>query len=219
MRMRYVWIRGLLALMLAAGTAGAQDGGAPGVFEIDAERTDIHWRIYRAGAMARFGHSHVIAVGPLGGTVDLAADPSQSSFELEFPVAGLTIDDPELRNLYGEEFSSVPSADDIEGTRGNMLGEALLNGDEFPSIRVSGSNLSGTGENASVDLAIGILGSTVELTLPTAVVVDGDSLVASGSFTLSHEALGMTPFSVMMGAIQVGEDMDFAYEIHAERTD
>ena len=214
---RYVWSCGLLALMLAAVTTGAQEG-ASGVFAIDAERTDIHWRIYRAGPMARFGHSHVISVGALEGTVNLSADASQSSFELEFPVAGLIIDDPELRNLYGEEFSTVPSAEDIEGTRANMLTEAVLDGERFPSIRVSGSNWTGPGE-ASIDLAIEILGRTIELSLPTEVVVDGDSLVASGSFTLGHEALGMTPFSVMMGAVQVGEDMDFVYEIHAERSD
>lgn len=216
--MRYVWICGLLASMLAAGTAGAQEGG-PAVFGIEAGRTDIHWRIYRAGPMARFGHSHVISVGPLDGTVNLAADPSESSFELEFPVVGLIIDDPELRSLYGEEFSSVPSAEDIEGTRENMLTEAVLDGAQFPSIRVSGTNWTGPGDDQSIDLAIGILGRTIEVTLPTQVVVDGDSLVASGSFTLGHEALGMTPFSVMMGAVQVGEDMDFTYEIHAERTD
>ena len=217
MRTRSVWTCGLLASRLAVVTAGAQEG-APGVFAIDAERTDIHWRIYRAGPMARFGHSHVISVGALEGAVSLAEDASQSSFELEFPVAGLIIDDPELRNLYGEEFSTVPSAEDIEGTRENMLTEAVLDGERFLSIRVSGSNWTGPGE-ASIDLAIEILGRTIELTLPTEVVVDGDSLVASGSFTLGHEALGMTPFSVMMGAVQVGEDMDFVYEIHAERGD
>lgn len=216
--MKYVWIGGLLASVLAANTAGAQPGDA-GVFEIDAGRTDIHWRIYRAGPMARFGHSHVISVDSLDGTVNLAADPSQSSFEFAFSVADLIIDDPELRSLYGEEFSSVPSADDIEGTRGNMLGEAVLNGEQFPSIRINGSNWTGPGDEQSIDLAIEILGGTVEMTLPTAVVVDGDSLVASGSFTLSHEELGMTPFSVMMGAVQVGENMDFVYEIHAERSD
>lgn len=218
MRLRTVWICGSLASILAAGTTGAQQGG-PGTFEIDAERTDIHWRIYRAGPMARFGHSHVISVGALDGTVSLAADPSGSSFELEFPVAGLIIDDPELRALYGEEFSSVPSPEEIEGTRENMLTEAVLDGAQFPSIRVSGANWTGPGDEQSIDLAIGILGRTIEVTLPTQVVVDGDSLVASGAFTLGHDALGMTPFSVMMGAMQVGENIDFTYEIHAQRTD
>ena len=217
--MRYLWICGLLASMAAVGTAVAQQDSAPAVYEIDAAQSDIHWRIYRAGPMARFGHSHVISVAALDGTVSLAADPSQSSFEFEFPVAELIIDDPELRNLYGEEFSSVPSAEDIEGTRENMLTEAVLDGAQFPSVRVSGSNWTGPGEDASIDLAIEILGRMIEVNLPTEVVVDGDSLVASGSFTLGHEALGMTPFSVMMGAVQVGEDMDFVYEIHAERTD
>ena len=38
-----------------------------------------------------------------------------------------------------------------------------------------------------------------------------------GEFELNHADLGMQPFSVMMGALQVGEKLSFAYDIKARR--
>ena len=216
--MNYLRICGLLAMIVAANPAGAQQDPSE-VFEIDAQRSDIHWRVYRDVPLARFGHSHVISVGVPDGVVNLGADPSQASFELEIPVADLIVDDPRLRSEGGEEFSSQPSAEDIAGTRENMLGEPVLDGDRFPLLRVSGRNWTGPAEAESIDLTIEILGRSIEVAVPTQVVIDGDNLAANGSFTLTHETLGMQPFSVMMNAVRVAEGIDFFYEIHAERAD
>jgi hypothetical protein len=51
--------------------------------------------------------------------------------------------------------------------------------------------------------------------VPTTVEIRGDELTASGEFELTHAALGMTPFSVMLGALQVADKMKFVYRIHA----
>ena len=62
-----------------------------------------------------------------------------------------------------------------------------------------------------------LLGRTVDLTVPTEVTIDGDELRAQGEFELNHADLGMQPFSVMLGALQVGEKLSFAYDIKARR--
>jgi hypothetical protein len=62
-----------------------------------------------------------------------------------------------------------------------------------------------------------MLGRTVDLTVPTEVTVDGDRLRATGAFELNHADLGMEPFSVMMGALQVGEKLSFSYVVEARR--
>ena len=46
--------------------------------------------------------------------------------------------------MEGEEFEGEVPADDIEGTRGNMLGEKLLDGDQFPTIRILSSSIEGS---------------------------------------------------------------------------
>lgn len=209
---------GLAVGLLAAGIVSAQQSPV-GTYQIDESRSSVYWQVYKAGAFARFGHNHVISAANYDGTVTLASDPSDSGFELTIPVADLVVDNPQLRAQKGEDFASVPSEDDIEGTRHNMLSERVLNGDVFPELSISGRNLSAVGEDASIDVSIGILGRQVDMTLPVSVEIDGRTLVASGNFKLTHEDLGMKPFSVMAGALQVGNQIDFFYRIEARKSD
>ena len=60
-----------------------------------------------------------------------------------------------------------------------------------------------------------MLGRTIDLSVPTEVTIDGSELRAKGEFELNHADLGMQPFSVMMGALQVGEKLSFAYDVKA----
>jgi hypothetical protein len=205
-----------LSLLTTATLAQTADGD---VYEIDAARSDIHWQVYKAGAFARFGHNHVISVGTPSGRISVAEVLADSRVEMHIPVGELVVDNPQLRKGKGEDFASEPSDEDIEGTRGNMLSEGVLNGAQFPEIRVSGTNLSGLGANATIDLTIDLLGRSVTHTVPTSVVVEGDGLIATGEFALQHADLGMKPFSVMMGALQVGDQLDFIYRVHANKVD
>jgi hypothetical protein len=68
-------------------------------------------------------------------------------------------------------------------------------------------------------LTIDVLGRSVTHTVPTSVVIEGDGLIATGEFALQHADLGMKPFSVMMGALQVGDQLDFIYRVHANKVD
>jgi hypothetical protein len=53
--------------------------------------------------------------------------------------------------------------------------------------------------------------------VPTEITIDGEQLRAAGAFELNHADLGMQPFSVMMGALQVGEKLSFSYAVAARR--
>lgn len=205
-----------LAGWLASGTAVAQDAGER--YVVDAAQSDLHWLVYKAGALARLGHNHTIAAGDLTGNV--AVDDSNlgaSRFELEFSVGKLVVDDPMLRSTQGADFASVPTADDIAGTRGNMLGDKVLDGEKHPSIRIVGTGPMTRDGKQVLTVKVELLGRTADLTVPTEVTIAGDELRAQGEFELNHADLGMQPFSVMMGALQVGEKLSFAYDIKARR--
>ena len=62
-----------------------------------------------------------------------------------------------------------------------------------------------------------MLGRTVDLKVPTEVTIEGEELRAKGEFELNHADLGMKPFSVMAGALQVGEKLSFSYDVTARR--
>ncbi len=208
-----------VALVLASGVAWGQDNGSSefSVYQVDSDGSDIRLLIHRAGVLSRFGHSHVISVGQLDGTIYVHPDLEQSRFELEIPVHGLIVDDPLLRREEGDEFSTGPSKHDIARTRSNMLGKRVLNAKQYPIVKLTGTGPGGDAPEFVLELTIELLNSVVELRVPCTVQLDGDVLEATGAFRLSHSDLGMRPFSAMLGTLRVADEIDFKYRIRAQR--
>jgi hypothetical protein len=207
---RVLWLAALPSLF--AGLAAAQDR----VYTIDPAASDIHWLVYKAGTLSKLGHNHVISVADLTGRVTVpASGVANGSFELSFPVATLVIDDPQLRAGLGPDFASVPTADDKAGTRKNMLTDKVLDGEKFHTISVKGKGLSGAAGAQTIKITVEMLGRSVELIAPAKVALNGDKLTASGDFEVTHAALGMKPFTVMLGALAVAENMKFHYDVTA----
>lgn len=191
-------------------------GAQAQTYAIDAAASDIHWLVYKAGTLERFGHNHVISVPMPQGIVTLDAEnQSNSRFSIEFPVSGLLVDEPELRKPLGEPFASVPSAEDIAGTRKNMLSDRVLHADQHPTIKITGTGPIGAPGSQQLKMTVELLGRMIPLTVPTKITVSSDAIDAEGQFELTHTDLGMKPFSAMLGALQVAEKMTFVYRVHA----
>lgn len=188
-------------------------------YAIDAAESEVYWRIYRSGRMARLGHNHVISVADLEGTVRLGDDPALAEWSLSFSVDGLIVDNPELRARYGEEFESVPSDNDKAGTKENMLTDRVLNGAMFPEISLHGTGVAGSPDNASLPVSIEMLGRTIEASFPAVISIDTDALTVTGEYRLTHQDLGLEPFTALGGLMAVGEDIDFTYRIRALAVD
>jgi hypothetical protein len=137
-----------------------------------------------------------------------------STFEFTIPVADLTVDPAPLRARYGAEFASTPTLSDITGTRGNMLGPALLDAANYPRIRLMG-NLRATAGAYSVELDLMIKAARLQRTVPVTLRIDTDVLIVAGSVELSHAELGLTPFSALFGALQVAELMTIHFAVTA----
>jgi hypothetical protein len=198
----------------ALAAAGLSDGQNR-TYTIDNAESEVYWRIYRSGLFAAAAHSHVISIGELAGGVTLGSDLAAAQWNLSFPVESLIIDDPALRARYGEEFESVPSEDDKAGTKRNMMTDRVLNGEVFTEISLSGTGLNGNLENASLPVSIQMLGRTIEQSFPASITIGADAVTVTGEYRLTHEDLGMEPFSAFGGAIAVGDEIDFTYRIHA----
>jgi hypothetical protein len=200
-------------------TGSLPAAGEVRVYAIDAAQSEVYWRIYRSGRMARLGHNHVISVTDLDGSVSLVDDLALADWSLSFSVAGLLVDDPELRARYGEEFESVPSENDKAGTKENMLTDRVLNGAMFPEISLSGTGVTGSPDAASLPVSIELLGRTIEASFPAVISIDADSLSVTGEYRLTHEDLGLEPFTALGGLMAVGQDIDFTYRIRAVAVD
>lgn len=205
-----------LALVISAipGFATAQTATT---YVIDPAQSSVYWQVYSAGTLASLGHNHVVSAPALRGEVTVEPNLADSSLLIEMEVADLVVDDPDLRAQLGDDFASVPSENDKAGTRRNMLSERLLNGERYPLMRIRGSALSSSGDTHRLTLAVDIAGQTVELSAPVNLTVGDDRLLAEGTFQLTHADLGLRPFSALMGALKVAEEIDFKYRIDALR--
>jgi hypothetical protein len=198
------------------------------VLRIDTARSLVTIEVRRGGPLARFGHDHVVASRHVQGWITLG--PPAGSASGPAPAAGrpradlsvaldrLTVDEPALRTAAG--FDTQPSADDIAGTRTNML-DKVLQAERHPrllvQVRQSARVLFGTGDASDMEAVITLHGVT--RTLPVRVELDGDrdALSARGSFTVLQSDFGITPFSILGGAIQVEDRLVVRFELRAKR--
>jgi hypothetical protein len=226
---------GVLALLLAACGAVkvrhaappspeesiSSPGLPPGkIYRIDPSQSQLRILVYRAGPLAHFGHNHVLVNRAIRGAVNLADPPDKSVFRLTVPAADFVVDDAQARREEGADFAGDVPDDAKSGTLHNMLGAELLNADQFPAITVSSvaesgaQNASGAGKwTATVDISVA--GHDSKVDVPFELHVDSRRLSAAGSLELRQTALGLTPFSMMLGALQVQDAMTVKFEIVA----
>ena len=221
---------GCLALLLAACGAPkprpspnvppAAPGAGAHAYHIDSGRSELRVLVYRAGALARFGHNHVVVNRKISGSVELADPAGASRFQLSIPVADFLVDDAQARREEGADFAADVPEDARAGTLRNMLSEALLNAGQFPVISLSSGPPRGPLESAgsagpTATVAISVAGHQSILEVPLTLVSEPHQVTASGTFELRQSTLGLTPYSLMLGALQVQDSLTIKFTLVA----
>jgi hypothetical protein len=165
--------------------------------------------------MAKLGHNHVIASHHVEGAVYVTEDPLRTRFDIAFPVGELTVDEPSMRELSGPEFATVVPKSARDGTRNNLLSPALLDGANYPTIRLRALDVVAAGEGYDVGVEITIRDQVHTIRVPVSLRRDAGAVVASGEFPLKQSDLGLKPFTAAMGALAVVDEMTVKFEITA----
>ncbi len=189
------------------------ESGSERSFDLTDE-SRIQVLVYRSGRLARMGHNHVIAGIPMG---FVALDQGRLRADIFLSLADLRVDDPALRQAAGTDFDSTPSDKDIAGTRANMLSEKLLNAGNFPFIRAQFSaQRVAVAANAGWSVELQMAGASHQLRVrPREIEMVDCELKAAGSFEFSHADFGLTPYSVLGGALSVADPVVVQFEIVA----
>ncbi len=201
---------------------GAQEAVAEAVaarYVVDAAASDVRFLVYRAGALARLGHNHVVRAGPIEGRIEVAQDFQRSRFVLRLPVAGFRVDEAAVRAEEGEDFAAAVTPQAVEGTRGNMLGAAVLDAAAHPFIDIESLALTGPEWAPDVTVLLRMRGVEQRLSVPVAVARDNRRLVATAVFELRQSDFGIAPFSVLGGALQVADTLRVRMRLVAQRAD
>jgi hypothetical protein len=184
-------------------------------YRIVAEDSLLQILVYRGGAMARLGHNHVIASHQLSGSVYVTGDFALSRFDAAFPVNELAIDEPAMREMAGADFPPGVPQSARDGTRNNMLSEALLDGAKYPMVRLRATEVVAAGDYFDVDVEITIKDRVRHVRVPTKITVKDGVISASGEFPLKQSELGLKPFSIAMGALVVIDEMRVRFNVIA----
>jgi YceI-like domain len=196
-------------------SASLQSLPAAGIYPIDSSRSELRVLVYRAGPLANLGHNHVLVSHSISGSVHLAESLPSSSFSLSVPAADFVIDDAQARRQEGSDFPGDIPQDAKEGTQHNMLSAALLNAAEFPTIAVKSLAIRDTQGQLTVSALIAVAGHESTIVAPFTLQGDAHHLTASGTFELRQTSIGLKPYSLFGGALQVQDAMQIKLSIVA----
>jgi hypothetical protein len=189
-------------------------------FQIDSAASLLTLLVYRGGPLARAGHNHVVASHDLVGTVYVPENLSDASFEVHLPVNLLTVDEEDLRAQAGADFPPGVPDEAKAGTRRNMLGEAMLDGDRYPQIVLQSEAVrravdddSQSGVEAQVRVIV--KDRAYAIIVPLRYQLEGRQLEVTGDLPLKQTDVGITPFSLFGGALRVEDSMNVRFHIVA----
>ncbi len=181
---------------------------------VDPQASEIRLLVYRDGPMARVGHNHVI-VGRVQGELGVADTAAASGFSIEIPVDSFEVDAPAVRTEEGTDFAVTLSDQARKGTRDNMLGADVLDAAHYPLIRIESVALRGPRWNPDVSARITVRGKTSVVNFPAAVFEQNDTLTVIAAFRVLQSDLGMTPYSILGGAVTVRDAIDIRVRLVA----
>jgi hypothetical protein len=220
------WLAGCPAHPRPAVAPAQPVTGAPAVaahigrpYDILPGRSLLTVRVYRGGALGGVGHNHIIASHALSGTIYVPAEPLEASFEVRISAAELTVDEPELRAQAGADFPPDVSESARAGTRRNMLGPALLDVAEFPDLVLSAERLEPASAaqpgEVLAHVRTEVRGAVRSIEVPVRYRLSGSELTVSVDGPLTQSELGLTPFSALLGALAVQDEMQVSIRLMA----
>ena len=186
-------------------------------YRVASARSDVRFVVYRAGRLASLGHNHVIVARQIDGEVALAPDLTRTQFSLRLSVAAFAVDPPEARRDEGEGFAVQPSAEAVAGTRRNMLGERVLDAATHPEVRIDAVAVRGALPTPTVTVRLTLRGVARDVEVPVTVARDDDTLTATAAFDIRQTDFGITPMSVLGGALQVADAVTVRMRLVATR--
>lgn len=136
----------------------------------------------------------------------------QGRADLFLALDSLTVDDAALRAAAG--LDTQPSADDIAGTRANMLTKVLQT-EQFPFALIHVQAPATLASDTPLAVDITLHGVTRSFSVPARVQTQPGGLQVSGMLAFDQSSFGITPFSILGGAIQVQDRVELRFDVQA----
>ena len=182
----------------------------PSRFVIDAGRSTFTVQAFSTGVLSVFGHNPKIAIRDLQG-------------EVQFAASGGKLEDVQLHVRIGA--ASLQVIDDISDKDRReiqrQMYDEVLEVARFPEIvyECSEATASGSGDRywATLNGELTLHGETHPQSVSARVVITGDTLRASGEFSVKQSEYAISPVTVAGGAIKLKDEIKCTFDIVARK--
>ena len=100
-----------------------------------------------------------------------------------------------------------------------MLGDRVLDAERHESIRIKARVVGGTLPDLQLEAQITLRGKTRRMPAAVTVRREADRLIATGQLEILQSDFGITPFSLLAGALRVKDEMKIEYRLVAHQSE
>ena len=173
-----------------------------GTYELGPGNASLQVKTYREGVAAKAGHDLVIEVTRWDATIDIGAEPTSSTVQLNADARSLEV----REGLRGVK----PLTDKDRGEIRKNIDQKVLGGQPI-TFRSSAVDPIGADGSLVVEGDLTMAGSTRPVTARLNVAADGR---VSGTIPLSQSAWGIKPYRGLMGALKVRDELEIVIDAH-----
>jgi polyisoprenoid-binding protein YceI len=179
------------------------------VYEVDPASSLVVIEVRRGGTLAHLGHDHVVASHDLRGYMA----PADGRADLYLRLDRLVVDERDLRAE--AQFDTQPSDEAIAATRTNMLEKLGAHAHPWALVAVRDAAIDATGSRMNATLTLN--GNTRAMDLSPQIVLAAGEVGVDGRVALEQTNFGITPFSILGGALRVQDQVAVRFRIRARR--
>ena len=197
---------GLVFLVGAAGSAAAE------TFTVDAKKSELMVRTFKAGVARGLAHDHLVVARDVQGELSFDPEaPEATRVSVTVKVASLVADDPAMRRRFkvGGELSEK----DRQKVTASMLDEGQLDAARFPTISFVSTGAEQTSEGLMVSGRFTLHGVTKPLRLPVKISSRDGALLGVTSFKLLTSDYGIKPYSAALGTVKNQDQVELVIRL------
>jgi polyisoprenoid-binding protein YceI len=183
--------------------------GTAVLYTIDTQKSAFFVQAFSTGLLSAFGHDPKIAIRDFQGEAEFTPGQELAGVQMRLSIRADSL----------EVMDDISDKDrqDIQ----QRLYREVLETDRFPEIVYDCSQVAGSGNADRYWLVLkgelSLRGITRSLPVSLRLVVNGDSLRASGECTLRQSEYGIAPVSAAAGTIRVKDELKCTFDIVATK--
>ncbi len=176
-------------------------------FVLDAKASRFTVQAFAAGILSAMGHNPTIGISKFSGDVDFSSQKAAASgLRLVIESSSLSVSD------------DISAKDRREIER--LMKSDVLEVDRYPEVAYEAhsilcSAVGGTIYSATLNGMLKFHGVTQQQQITARITAMGETLRASGGFTLKQSDYQIKPVSVAGGALKLKDELKFSFEIVA----